>query len=466
MGEISMEKQMGAGEELKGGVVKSGIEGLDEILDGGFDPGNVTLLAGPPGSGKSIMSAQFIYNGVVRYGETGIYVNFSESKSDFMRNMARLGMDFSRLEEEGRFKFIDAYNIFSKRSLDLIVSHILDEITTFRIRRMVLDPINAITALMDKEELRAFVTTTILGICKVNNVTCMLVSNQHQGMVDEKLAELAFMCDVVIRLETKMVGDVVERFLVVEKARGKRNIVSRTEYLITDSGIVVFTLPSRPLAKERWLEESVGIGHVEFDEKVLMGGVKRGTVTLISGPGGVGKSVLLVEFAASGVLRGERVLYVTFRDLKGVEKAFSGRGYNIEELKRTGLKLIEFQPFKVTPGMMLVTLKKVLDDFQPSRVVVEEVASLRWLPREEYCRLINKMVSLFKSYNVTAMISSGIDTNVMEADEFMAADNVIHIWRERKGGEAVRKISVIKMKGVHDRRIRELVYGEGEIKVF
>ncbi|MEM2046919.1 MAG: ATPase domain-containing protein, partial [Candidatus Jordarchaeales archaeon] len=68
-------------------TVKSGVNGLDDLFGGGFDPGSVILLSGPPGSGKSVMSAQFIYNGAVKYGEAGLYVNFSESRGDFMRNM-------------------------------------------------------------------------------------------------------------------------------------------------------------------------------------------------------------------------------------------------------------------------------------------------------------------------------------------------------------------------------------------
>ncbi|MEM3466274.1 MAG: ATPase domain-containing protein, partial [Candidatus Jordarchaeales archaeon] len=124
-------------------TVKSGVNGLDDLFGGGFDPGSVILLSGPPGSGKSVMSAQFIYNGAVKYGEAGLYVNFSESRGDFMRNMARFRMDFNRLEEEGLFRFIDAYNVFNRRSLDLILSHVLDELASLRVRRMVLDSVNS-----------------------------------------------------------------------------------------------------------------------------------------------------------------------------------------------------------------------------------------------------------------------------------------------------------------------------------
>ncbi|MBS7288937.1 MAG: hypothetical protein KIH01_09445, partial [Candidatus Freyarchaeota archaeon] len=105
MGERLMEEQVSAENKLdEEKVVRTGINGLDEVLGGGFDAGSIILLAGPPGSGKSIAAAQFIYNGAAKYGEAGLYLNFNENRNDFLRNMARLGMDFQRLEEAGMFK--------------------------------------------------------------------------------------------------------------------------------------------------------------------------------------------------------------------------------------------------------------------------------------------------------------------------------------------------------------------------
>ncbi|GEM_PF-2222014 len=463
-----METQVDAEETLREKEdVKSGIDGLDDVTGGGLDPGSVVLLIGPPGSGKSIMSAQFIYNGAVNYGEAGLYVNFSESRSDFLRNMAKLGMDFKRIEEEGRFRFIDAYNVFNRMSLDLIMSHMLDELASLGVRRMAIDHVNAIAAIMNDDELRGFIAATILSVCKVSKVTCVLVGNQAQGLADNKLAELAFMCDTVIRLEARMMGDAVERFLIIEKARGRKPITSRAEYIITDRGVRVFALPTRHPAEGGWLNGKVGVGHPEFDEKVLMGGVKRGTVTLIWGMGGAEEKILLVEFATSGVHGGEKVLYVTFRDLKSVKESFRSQGHYVDEFEGRKLKFVEFSPIKVTPGIVLLALKEALEDFQPSRVAVEGIAALRWIPREDYHRLINKMALLFKSYGVTAMMSSGSGISVRETDEFKVADNVIYIWSERKeGGNVVRKVSTIKMDGVHDENAMELVYEERRIRVF
>lgn len=438
--QVSAEKKLG---EEK--MVRSGIDGLDEVLGGGFDAGNIILLAGSPGSGKSVAAAQFIYNGAVKYGEAGLYLSFNESRSDFLRNMARLGMDFQRLEEEGMFRFIDACNVFNRRSLDLIFSHMLDELASLRVRRMVIDSVNAIVGMMDHGELRGFMATTIIGVCKVSGITCILIGNlSHQGWSNE-LVELSFMCDLVIRLEAKMLGDVVERFLVVEKAKGRRLPVARVEYVITDRGLSVFVPTMSPPAERKY--GYVRVKLPELDGGAMMREVKRGSITLISGESGLGKKYVLVEFAASGVLEGEKTLYVTFSDLSRVKDAFERRGYSVRELEERGLRILSFNPSRITPGGVLLALKDALESFQPERVAVEDASNMKWLPGEEYRRLINEMAALFKSYGVTVMMSSACDAmKARETDEFRVADNVVAFWSEMKEGGFVRRACTLNVE--------------------
>ena len=86
--------------------VPSGIDGLDAIIEGGFPRGSMILVAGNPGTGKTIFSAQFIYRGAVDYGEKGVYVSFAEGKKSFIDYMRRFGMDFERLEKEGKVRTV------------------------------------------------------------------------------------------------------------------------------------------------------------------------------------------------------------------------------------------------------------------------------------------------------------------------------------------------------------------------
>jgi circadian clock protein KaiC len=85
--------------------ISTGVEGLDEVLGGGFPEKSLIVLAGNPGVGKTVFSAQFLYRGCVDYGESGVYVSLAESRESFIENMRGFGFNFERLERGGSSAF-------------------------------------------------------------------------------------------------------------------------------------------------------------------------------------------------------------------------------------------------------------------------------------------------------------------------------------------------------------------------
>ena len=89
-------------------TVPTGVEGLDELISGGFPKGRVILVLGGPGSGKTVLASQFLYKGISNYGENGIMVSLDEGKSHYYAEMLKFGWDFKKAEDEGKFGYIDA----------------------------------------------------------------------------------------------------------------------------------------------------------------------------------------------------------------------------------------------------------------------------------------------------------------------------------------------------------------------
>ncbi|MEM2320895.1 MAG: ATPase domain-containing protein, partial [Candidatus Bathyarchaeia archaeon] len=130
---------------MKGNInrVPAGVSGLDELIGGGFPKGSLIVLAGNPGTGKTIFSATFIYNGIVNYGERGIYVSFAENRETFLGNMLSIGLDFESLEEEGMFRFLDMVTA-REEAAPAIMETILMEVSGFGAKRLVIDSFSAL----------------------------------------------------------------------------------------------------------------------------------------------------------------------------------------------------------------------------------------------------------------------------------------------------------------------------------
>jgi len=86
--------------------IKSGVDGLDELIEGGFLKGHTVLLAGNTGSGKTIFSTQFIFNGATQLSEKGVYATLEEDAETLKDNMFRLRFDPEKLEKERMIKLL------------------------------------------------------------------------------------------------------------------------------------------------------------------------------------------------------------------------------------------------------------------------------------------------------------------------------------------------------------------------
>ena len=87
--------------------ISTGIPGLDLLIDGGIPKGSTVMIAGKSGSSKTILCAQFVYYGLINKNDNGLYISFSESKTQFYTNIKTLGMDFDKFERQGKFTFLD-----------------------------------------------------------------------------------------------------------------------------------------------------------------------------------------------------------------------------------------------------------------------------------------------------------------------------------------------------------------------
>ncbi len=218
--------------------VKSGVDGLDRLVEGGFLKGDVVLLAGNTGSGKTILSAQFIYEGAVQYGEKGVYVTFEENAATLKRNMLRFGFDLEKLESEGLIRVLDLEAI-KGAGLSANIEFILNVLREIGAQRLVIDSLTAfLSACEEKFEYRTLMHL-FYKILKKLGCTTVMTCSVPTGLETLGLGIEEFIADSVITLENIVHdGELKTRFLIL-KMRGTNHSKKYHEVMIDGKGLKI-----------------------------------------------------------------------------------------------------------------------------------------------------------------------------------------------------------------------------------
>jgi len=222
--------------------VPSGINGLDPLIEGGFLKGDLILLAGGTGCGKTIFSTQFIYNGYLLYGEKGVLVTFEEDVWTLRRNMLRFGFDLDELERQGGIKTIDA-EAHSAEDLTSNIEHILNVLDDLQATRLVIDSLTAfLTASQQQFEFRTLMHL-IYKTLKTRGCTTIMTCSVPSGTQVYGLGIEEFIADSVMVLESYSTGVELKTRFYVKKMRGTNHSKRYHSVLVTNKGmeIIPFT---------------------------------------------------------------------------------------------------------------------------------------------------------------------------------------------------------------------------------
>ena len=256
--------------------VSTGNSKLDSFLSGGFPRGSLILISGNPGTGKTIFTASFLYNGAVLDGENGIYVSFCEGKRSFFENMNSLGLDFEQQEREGRFRFMEMFTT-TKEGMAMITGDMLRAIKEFGAKRLVIDSYSVMAqALGGPYEGRQVLHTVLGKIVRNLGCTTLVIGEQPSGDVRVDDGAEEFVADGVINLKLT-----IPRELELRKMRGTR-LKTRDLLYTIDRGFRVLTTDLvNPVRPKRWQSvpdsgEMISTGCPDLDV-ILDGGFPRGT---------------------------------------------------------------------------------------------------------------------------------------------------------------------------------------------
>jgi len=195
--------------------IKTGIPGLDPLLDGGFLPNSVNLLSGATGTGKTIFGCQFLWYGLQK-GESCVYISLEEDPDDIKADALEFGWDFSQYEKKGLFKIL----YHDPSQVTNIGPVIMEEVKSLKARRIVVDSISllglSIESISQVRKKIFSITNTIKGA----GCTALLVSEiPNESRSYSRFGVEEFVADSVIVMSYMDTGGNFNRSLMIRKMR-------------------------------------------------------------------------------------------------------------------------------------------------------------------------------------------------------------------------------------------------------
>ena len=216
---------------------RSGIEGLDEIIDGGIPEGNLVVLSGDPGSGKTVFCWQFIYSGATQFNQNGVYISLEEPEKTIVEGAREFGFDFQKLINSGKLKIITIELYDFERLKNMIE----DTVKSIDAKRVIIDP-GVIFRLFFDRELDARKRIVSLGkMLKSIGCTSIITNEISLGKASSLFGLEEYVADGVILLYHTKIKDRFVRSIAVLKMRNTKISEQLKPIKISGSGIKVLS---------------------------------------------------------------------------------------------------------------------------------------------------------------------------------------------------------------------------------
>lgn len=449
----------------------TGISGFDDVTEGGLPKGRTTLVSGTAGSGKTVLAAQFLAEGIRQSTDSGVFVTFEENADDIRRNILSLGWDVTGWEAAGRWAFVDASPqledermVSGEYDLSGLLARIANAVQRTGAKRVALDSLGAIFSRFDDSAVIRSELFRIASALKAMGVTAVMTAERRDEYGDiSRFGVEEFVADNVIILRNVLEGEKRRRTLEILKFRGTTHHKGEYPYTILPlQGIVVIPLAALEL-KQKSSNVRVTSGNVELDQ-MCGGGFFRDSIVLVSGATGTGKTLITSEFVAGGAAAGERSLLFAFEESR--EQLFRnarGWGRDFEQMERDGkLRVVCDYPEVAGLEDHLIRMKTAIAEFRPNRVAVDSLSALERISSiKGFREFVISLTSFIKHEEIAGLFTATTPTltggaSITETHISTITDTIILLRYVEMRGEMQRGLTVLKMRGSpHNHDIHE-----------
>jgi circadian clock protein KaiC len=457
----------------------TGIDGLDEITDGGFPKGRPTLICGGAGCGKTLLSMQFLIKGITEYKEPGVFMSFEEPSNDLTLNVKSLGFDLEKLKTEKKLivdhvrverSEIEEAGEYDLDGLFIRLGHAIDSI---KATRVVLDTIESLFAGLDNQAILRAELRRLFHWLKTKGVTAIITGERGEATLTRQGLE-EYVSDCVIVLDHRVTEQVSTRRLRIVKYRGSTHGTNEYPFLIDMDGISVLPITSLKLDNEV-CSEVVSTGVPGLDTMFQGGGFFRGSNILVSGTAGTAKTTIACYFAIEQCKKKENTIYFAFEESpQQLVRNMKSVGLDLQKYLDNGtLQIHSSRPSLNGLELHLLTLRKLIKEFKPTTIVIDPISNLISVGSEHEVRsMLVRLIDMLKINNITALFTSlSKQTDNFRPD--LAEESVsslVDTWvtvRDMEGiGERNRGVFIVKSRGMgHSNQVREFVINENGIEL-
>lgn len=448
---------------------RSGIRGLDDVLGGGWACNRLHLLEGSPGTGKTTMALQFLLAGAEE-GETGIYISLAETENELRAGARSHGWTvpgkveiFELVPPDSVLDPDQQQSLLYSSDLELgeAIKRVFEAIERLKPVRVVIDSLSEIRLLAQSSLRYRRQVLALKHYFAKNNSTVIMLDDLTTESNDRAVHSIAHSVIHLDQLAPLYGGE--RRRMRVVKCRGQAFRGGYHDFVIDKGGINVFP---RLVASEQpkgFTGKLLTSGVGELDA-LLRGGLPAGSSTLVMGPSGTGKTLLVLQFLREAMKRGERAGLFVFDEELGLLFARSRNvGIDLDAMCKEGSLFVEqMDAAELSPGEFIHRARRLVDEQKIRSVAIDSLNGYQAaMPEEQFLTLhIHELLQHLNRQGASTFITlaqSGMVGEMKQpVDVTYLADTVIMLRYFEALGRVRRAISVMKKRGGgHEDTIRE-----------
>ena len=436
----------------------SGVTGLDTVLGGGLPEYSFNLIAGGPGSGKTILAHQMMFANATVERPALYFTVLGEPTLKMLRYQQQFSFFDSALVGSA-IQFVNLSAEVMEQNLEEVLQRIVGETERVKPGIVVVDSFRTIRGQGAVEragtfELDQFVQRLALNLTSWE-VTSFLLGEYGE---EEQRNPVFTVADGILWLSQATDRNSVVRKLQVVKTRGRAPMPGLHTFRITDNGLQIFPrIPEQTRKRILQKRERLSTGVPGMDD-MIGGGIIAGDAVMLTGPAGSGKSTVATQFVVAGLDNGETGVIAVFEEYPEEYLArANARNPDLGKMLDTGkLELIYLRPLDLSVDEALAAILEAVDRLKAKRVVIDSLSgfevALAPTFREDFRESLYRLVGTLTATGVTVFMTAEVSEAFSEARftsenvSFITDEIIVQRYVEIKG-ELRRVMAVIKMRG-------------------